>query len=213
MNRPWKLSAFVVAGFVATTLSITSVSAEEEAEDTEQDVEETEEDSEEADEDSDEDSEDESEARLFAIPDAEEDLLTLPRLIPDRFTYDSGVNIEYPEDGVRGIFSTAHSAGGQKFSELVDFVDSTDLNAMVIDVKDDDGFITFETDSEDERVQENSRDVITDVEGMMDTLEESQIYPIARVVVFKDTILGKQEPELSFTEGGNVWTNLVDLPL
>ncbi|EZH67050.1 hypothetical protein DH09_03675 [Bacillaceae bacterium JMAK1] len=203
MIKPWKLSAFVVAGFVATTLSISDVSAEEDAEETEQDVEETEEESEEADEET----EEENEARLFAIPDAEEDLLTLPRLIPDRFTYDSGVDIEYPEDGVRGIFSTAHSAGGQKFTELVDFVDQTDLNAMVIDVKDDDGFITFETESEDERVQENSRDVITDVEGMMDTLEESQIYPIARVVVFKDTILGKQEPELSFTEGGNVWTN------
>ena len=42
---------------------------------------------------------------------------------------------------------------------------------------------------------------------MLEQLEEKQIYPIARVVVFKDTALAEKRPELSYTSGGKVWKN------
>ncbi len=38
-------------------------------------------------------------------------------------------------------------------------------------------------------------------------MEEKKIYPIARVVVFKDTVLANKKPELSFIDGNDVWTN------
>ncbi|WP_059104116.1 putative glycoside hydrolase [Shouchella shacheensis] len=141
------------------------------------------------------------------FPMSDEPLLTVPRLMPDRFTYDSGVDIEYPEDGVKGIYATAYSAGGDQFGSLVDFVNDSSLNSMVVDVKDDHGYITFETESEDELVQANTKDFISDPEGMMDTFEESQMYPIARIVVFKDTVLAEERPDLSFQEDGEVWAN------
>src|SRR5690606_25223585 len=59
------------------------------------------------------------------------------------FAFDSGLDFEYP-DAVRGIFVTAHSAGGARFEQLVELVDTTDLNAMVIDVKEDFGHLTYE---------------------------------------------------------------------
>ncbi|MBB6448538.1 hypothetical protein HNR44_000487 [Geomicrobium halophilum] len=145
------------------------------------------------------------EDRYFSVSD--EDLLTLPRVIPDRLTYDSGVEIEYPEDGVKGIFATAHSIGGDKADELYDLINETALNSMVVDVKDDDGYVTFETESENERVQENTYDYINDVDAMMEDFEDADIYPIARLVVFKDTVLANEEPELSFLEKGEVWSN------
>lgn len=211
MNKPLKLSTLLFAGWFALSIGVTDVSAEEEAEETDADTEEeTEEDD--AEEDSDEAEDEVEEDRLFDVPSEEDRLLFLPRLIPDRFTYDSGIEIEYPQDGVRGVYSTAYSAGGDRFETLVDLLDRTELNSMVIDIKDDHGNITIDTDSEDERIQNNSQAIISDVDGMMETLEDSEIYPIARVVVFKDRVLGESEPQLSYTEpDGSMWENYGDV--
>lgn len=112
---------------------------------------------------------------------------------------------EYP-DAVRGIYVTAHSAGGQRIDKLIDYVNATELNSMVIDVKDDWGYITFKTS--EESLEKFSRNYISDLEGLLERLSENDIYPIARVVVFKDTALAKEHPELSFLEENEeVWTN------
>ncbi|MBO0993668.1 putative glycoside hydrolase [Bacillus sp. SD088] len=136
------------------------------------------------------------------------ELLVDNKVLPDvmpRFVYDSGREFEYP-DAVRGVYATGHSAGGGRFDQLVDMIDSTDLNAMVIDIKDDWGDITYKL-PKDSPHADISQDYITDPEKMMDSLEEKQIYPIARIVVFKDSKLSKAKPELSFKEGSEVWTN------
>ncbi|WP_404458778.1 putative glycoside hydrolase [Oceanobacillus kapialis] len=122
-----------------------------------------------------------------------------------RFTYDSGYNFEYPE-AVRGLYVTGNSAGGSRFESLVDMIDSTELNAMVIDVKEDNGNLTFQPE-EGSPYEDIAKNFIDDPEQMMKTLEEKGIYPIARVVVFKDSVLAKKRPDLSFQENGQVWEN------
>ncbi len=122
-----------------------------------------------------------------------------------RFVFDSGYTFEYP-DAVRGIYVTGHTAGGSRFNELIDFVDSTALNSMVIDIKEDDGYLTYRPD-EQSPYYDISQRMISDPEEMMRTLEEHEIYPIARIVVFKDTLLAEERPELSFTQDGEVWKN------
>ncbi|MFD1607915.1 putative glycoside hydrolase [Oceanobacillus luteolus] len=122
-----------------------------------------------------------------------------------RFSFDSGLNFEYP-DAVRGIYVTGNSAGGSRFNDLLNLVDSTALNAMVIDIKEDHGNLTFVPD-EDSPYADIAKNYISDPEGMMKMLEEKEIYPIARIVVFKDSVLAKKRPDLSFTENGEVWVN------
>ncbi len=122
-----------------------------------------------------------------------------------RFTYDSGYEFEYP-DAVRGLYVTGNSAGGSRFESLVDMIESTDLNAMVIDVKEDNGNLTFKPE-EGSPYADIAKNFIDDPQAMMKTLEEKGIYPIARVVVFKDSVLAKERPELSFKENGKVWVN------
>lgn len=122
-----------------------------------------------------------------------------------RFVYDSGLTFEYP-DAVRGIYVTGHSAGGSRFDELIKLIDSTDLNAMVIDIKDDWGNVTY-TGEKDSPYAKIGKSYIKDPRGMLKKMEEKQVYPIARVVVFKDSILPKEKPELSFQDGGKVWVN------
>ena len=42
---------------------------------------------------------------------------------------------------------------------------------------------------------------------MLKVMEEKQIYPIARIVVFKDSTLAEKRPDLSFLDGDKVWVN------
>lgn len=137
-----------------------------------------------------------------------ESLLRIPNSFPQKFVYDSGRNFPYPEDGVKGVFATAHSAGGSRMDYLTDLLNNTELNAMVIDIKDDHGNVTLELDSDNELVNQMTNNLIGDPQELMDHLEENNIYPIARIVVFKDSILAKEKPEWSFThDNGEVWSN------
>ncbi|WLR59521.1 putative glycoside hydrolase [Guptibacillus hwajinpoensis] len=132
--------------------------------------------------------------------------LTLPDRLP-RFVYDSGLDFEYP-DAVRGIYVTGNSAGGSRFSKLTKFVNSTDLNAMVIDLKDDFGNLTYEPKKDSPLAEyEIGKPYMKDPRKVLEEMEKNEIYPIARVVVFKDTVLAEARPELSYKEGGSIWKN------
>ncbi|GMK39624.1 hypothetical protein PCCS19_26780 [Paenibacillus sp. CCS19] len=109
---------------------------------------------------------------------------------------------------VKGIYVTAHSAGGSRMSKLLDLLDRTELNSMVIDVKDDNGYITYPTDNQELLKLGTSQKYIKDIKATMALLEQHKVYPIARVVVFKDTVLARKHPELSYRKSdGTVWEN------
>lgn len=116
------------------------------------------------------------------------------------------VQAEAPK--VKGIYVTAYSAGGSRLSSLLDLVDKTELNSMVIDIKDDAGYITYKTDNATLQELGKPQPFIGDIDKLMTKLNEHEIYPIARIVVFKDTVLARKNPELSFrNKDGTVWKN------
>ncbi|MCG1020115.1 GTP-binding protein [Sutcliffiella horikoshii] len=123
-----------------------------------------------------------------------------------RFAFDSGYTFAYP-DAVRGIYVTGHSAGGERFPRLLELLNKTDLNAMVIDIKDDHGYLTYIPEEEDSPFMDIAQPYIKDPADMMETLEENEVYPIGRIVVFKDSVLAKARPDLSFKDNGKVWVN------
>ncbi|MBB6453046.1 hypothetical protein HNQ94_001494 [Salirhabdus euzebyi] len=149
----------------------------------------------------------EEEARIAKLHSASEVALqkrSLPEKIA-RFTFDSGLTFEYP-DAVRGIYVTGPSAGGSRFEGLLSLVKDTDLNAMVIDVKEDHGNLTFKPD-ENSPYYDIAQNYIKDPRELLKQLEKEGIYPIARVVVFKDSMLAEKRPDLSFKQNGTVWKN------
>ncbi|WP_062048060.1 putative glycoside hydrolase [Bacillus sp. JCM 19034] len=131
--------------------------------------------------------------------------LSLPEGL-SRFTSGPDYEFSYPEDGVKGIYVTGNSAGGERFNTLLDLLNETDLNSMVIDIKDDHGYLTYRPD-EGSPFFDISQNYISDIEELMTILEEHEVYPIARIVVFKDSVLAKEKPEWSFVEDGQVWEN------
>jgi hypothetical protein len=109
---------------------------------------------------------------------------------------------------VKGVYVTAYSAGGARMASLLNLLDKTDLNTMVIDIKDDLGNITYKTDNKDLQKLGSPQPYIKDIHKLMATLKEHNIYPIARIVVFKDSVLAKKHPEMSFIQkDGTIWHN------
>ncbi|WP_127532499.1 putative glycoside hydrolase [Paenibacillus kobensis] len=109
---------------------------------------------------------------------------------------------------IKGIYVTAHSAGGSRMSKLLDLLDKTELNSMVIDIKDDNGYITYPTDNSELLKLGTPQKYIRDLPATMKRLQEHDVYPIARIVVFKDTVLARKHPNMSYvTSNGKVWEN------
>jgi hypothetical protein len=109
---------------------------------------------------------------------------------------------------IKGVYATAHSAAGARMQTLLKLLDDTELNALVIDIKDDWGYITYPTGNPELEAMGTTQKIIPDIDALMKTMKEHDIYPIARIVVFKDTVLAKKRPELSFLNpDGTVWGN------
>lgn len=94
---------------------------------------------------------------------------------------------------VKGIYVTGPVAGlKEKRNELIHLVESTKLNAMVIDIKNDSGEITYKMDYDKAKSIGAVKNYIPDIESFLADLKEKNIYRIARIVVFKDPILAEQ---------------------
>ena len=107
-------------------------------------------------------------------------------------------NIILPERiKVKGIYVTGPTAGSASVDDLIRLIDETELNTMVIDVKNDEGQITYQMDLETAQDMDACVSYIGDMESLMATLKEHGIYTIARIVCFKDPYLAQNYPDLA----------------
>ncbi|MDD5900112.1 MAG: putative glycoside hydrolase [Lachnospiraceae bacterium] len=112
---------------------------------------------------------------------------------------------------VKGIYvNTAYLGRGDypTLDELIALVDETELNAMVIDIKDDVGNILF--DSDNPLVNDMNAEVahIKDLSAFIAKLKEHDIYCIARIVAFKDQVATKKKPEYAVrNKDGSVYVD------
>ena len=95
----------------------------------------------------------------------------------------------------KGIYVTSAKANSDDFPRLVNIADTTEINAMVIDIKGDTGKITYHMDSPLAREIDATTNQISDMEGLVKSLKEKDIYLIARIVAFKDPYLAEQKHE------------------
>lgn len=96
----------------------------------------------------------------------------------------------------KGLYMSA-SYINKKFSDAVALVERTELNAVVIDIKDDSGYITYKMDNPLAEEIGATTACIGNMPQMLETLHEKGIYVIARVVTLKDPLLAKKRPELA----------------
>ena len=98
---------------------------------------------------------------------------------------------------VKGIYLGANAAGVSDFMDkVIKRIDETELNAVVIDVKDDYGRITYAMNTVPLVNELGAVEVkIDDMEGVIKKLKQHGIYCIARVVALKDPFIAEQKPE------------------
>lgn len=112
----------------------------------------------------------------------------------------------------KGIYLTPYTAGTYRLDNLLGLVKRTELNTMVIDVKDYTGRISFDTNSDLINELGSERVNIKDIKGIIDKLHEQGIYTIARIAVFEDNYLPAERPDLALKRiGGSLWRDFKGL--
>ena len=109
---------------------------------------------------------------------------------------------------VKGVYLTGWSAGNsKKIEEIINLAKTTEINAVVIDVKDYTGRVFFET--QDDLIKNTgSQEIrIKDFAGLIKRLHNEKIYVIARIAVFQDLYLAEHKPEYAVKNSinGKIW--------
>ncbi len=122
---------------------------------------------------------------------------------------------ETPPTYIKGLYMTYSSAGHQGLREhAFNLIDTTELNAVVIDIKGDKGLLTYKSNViTATAIGANNAPTIRDWQAFMQDLKARNIYAIARIVVFKDNYLARAHPEWAAkTETGELWLDREKLP-
>lgn len=90
---------------------------------------------------------------------------------------------------------------------VLELIEQSELNALVVDVKGDRGMIAYPSSIPlAKSVGAQQVTTVKDPAGMLQSFKERGIYTIARIVVFKDHPLATANPDLAVkTEAGTVW--------
>lgn len=117
----------------------------------------------------------------------EEDVVKEPEFIV--------THVETPSQ-VKAIYMSSWVGGTPSFRDkLVKIMDETEVNAVVIDIKDYTGKISFNLDAAPFNTMGSTENRIPDIKEFIGRLHDKNIYVIGRVSVFQDPHLVKEWPE------------------
>ena len=112
-------------------------------------------------------------------------------------------------DSLRALYVNAWAAGSRsRMRELIRVADETEINAFVVDIKESDTYLTHDSTgiALAKEIGADQRPGSRWLPELVDTLKAHGIYPIARIVVFKDRMLAEKKPELAIRDvNGGVW--------
>lgn len=107
---------------------------------------------------------------------------------------------------VRGLYVNRFAAQStNRMKQLIQMADETEVNALIIDIKDEFG-LNYE--SSDPKVQRNAgkAGVIKNLAALLDTLNAHKILAVARIVVFKDSVTARVNPAWNIRKAdGSPW--------
>ncbi len=115
--------------------------------------------------------------------------------------------VQTPEP-LKGIYMTSWVASNKPLREnLVKIIEETEINTVVIDIKDYSGKIVFKVSSPELRAFGSEEIRVKDLQDFIETLHKKGIYVVGRVAVFQDAYFVKHRPDLAVKtkNGSSVW--------
>lgn len=118
-----------------------------------------------------------------------------------------------PRVKVKGIYLTINSfLNPKKLDALIEKANNSEINAFVIDIKNDSGHLLFKSEAAKAYVPSAYNSAKVDqIDDIMEKLRQNDIYTIARLVTFKSPQYAKTYPERAITYKGTnqVYVNSV----
>lgn len=115
----------------------------------------------------------------------------------------ASVHIKTPES-VKAIYMTSCVAATPNWrSQIIKMIEETELNAVVIDIKDYTGTISFESDNPYFAGNGGNGCVVKDMAEFVKTIHDKNIYAIGRITVFQDPFYTKKRPDLAVKKASN----------
>ena len=134
-------------------------------------------------------------------------LTPVPVETPEPLTSDIQGNKPLPPAvKVKGVWLGAWwiAEDDKLIERYIEICETTELNSLVIDIKEEYGYVIMPM--EDEKFPRNENILIENIEEVINDLNNRGIYTIARVVCFKDPRWGGRNPHLALRDkDGNRW--------
>ncbi|MBU0599363.1 putative glycoside hydrolase [bacterium] len=125
---------------------------------------------------------------------------------PTPLFFISTPKIKILPDEVKGIHITTYLASNlRSFKKIMALADKTEINTVVIDIKETDGIIAYKADL---RLSKEIKAIQPwiNIGEIIKLCDAHRLYKIARICVFKDQLLALKKPELAVhDEKGNIW--------
>ena len=108
---------------------------------------------------------------------------------------------------VKAVYMSSWAAGSKRFrDEIFKLIDSTEINSVVIDIKDYTGRISFLVDDPFLKSIGAGESRIPDIKEFLGQLHAKRVYVIGRISSFQDSYLINVHPEWAVkTSTGKVW--------
>lgn len=110
---------------------------------------------------------------------------------------------------IKGIYVSYYALGSPEYvAHVRELLETTELNAVVLDVKGDRGYLVYPTQAAlAQEIGAGSRPMVRDWPTFMQWFKERDVYTIARIVAFKDNLLAAAHPEWAVRDAatGGVW--------
>jgi len=91
-----------------------------------------------------------------------------------------------PPEIIKAVYVTSYSAGSAKYLEyLSNLFRNTEINAVVIDIKDSSGSVSYKTGA------------IKDIDVLIKFFHDQNVYVIGRIAVFEDPLYSKARPDIA----------------
>jgi len=103
-----------------------------------------------------------------------------------------------PPEIIKAVYVTGWSAGSKSYLKyLTNLFKTTEINAVVVDIKDYSGLVSYASDAKEVKKYNLYNNAIPDINALVRFFHDQNVYVIGRIAVFEDPGYSKARPDLA----------------